>query len=525
MSRKAQKRSADIATMATMAAKGAEIKANLLKAIDSFKAYQNENMMDTRLRQTSWSMPGVYERENTRYTREKAIAKARQFVDEQPIVNGLVTGLCDSIVGEGYRLSMQTGDRGWDSEIEDWHIARRDKLDIRGIRTWGQMQRAWYTRRYVDGDVGIYKFMDGKDRQISTIEAERIRWRKFDYLDSGYGISKAKTGITAQQGIALDKNGRMVGAFVGPRPENQMDWAKILEEGKWIDADKFILYMHILGDRIDAIRGTSALMVNFNLFQDIAEILKNVIQKVKNEAFIGLVFTLEQSMTGGIMSPDDTIKNDGSGKKRPHVKMVPGMNLNLQPGEKADLLGMKSPGADLMPFIRFMMRIAGTPYGFPLEMLLLDVSETNFSGGRLLLELAKRRQRVEQDGLAKVSSDIFTWDLQGAIDAKEVKPPKSLKNPLKHRWGMPSLPYYDPGREALANGMNLDRLLVAPQDIIAQNGEQDMDDVLDKWEVWVDACKARNLPVIFGQASTRISDEDNPAGEVEKKKTDTKGKQ
>jgi capsid protein len=142
-------------------------------------------------------------------------------------------------------------------------------------------------------------------------------------------------------------------------------------------------------------------------------------------------------------------------------------------------------------------------------MLLLDVSETNFSGGRLLLELAKRRQKVEQDSLAKVCSDVFLWDLNGAVKAGELTPPKSLKDGKfgRHRWGKPSLPYYDPGREAQANGMNMDRLLIAPQDIISENGEQDHEDILDKWQEWKADCEARGLPVIFGQTSTQVQDQ------------------
>jgi capsid protein len=509
-----------------MAIKGAEIKARLISAVNEFKAYTNSNMAPNSMRSRTHSTPNVQEREYSRFTREQACAKARQFVDESPIVAGLVMGMTDSVVGGGFQLSMQSGDRVWDKECLAWHMERRDKLDIRGIRTWGQLNRSWYTRRFVDGDVGIYKRTipgvgkEPEKRYLATIESERIRWQKWNWLDTGtpgsWKTSDKATGIKIQQGIAYDNDGRMHGAFIGPRPENQMDWAAILKEGQFVSADQFILYMHMLSDRIDPLRGITALMPNFNLFQDIAQILENVIQKIQNESFIALAFYMEQSMVGGVMG--DVVKDAGNGAKRRHVPMKPGMNLSLSPGEKVDLLGMKSPNSELMPFLRFCMRIAGTPYGFPLEMLLLDVSETNFSGGRLLLELAKRRQKVEQDSLAKVCSDVFLWDLNGAIRAGELKVPSSLKDGKfgRHRWGKPSLPYYDPGREAQANGMNMDRLLIAPQDIISENGEQDHEDILDKWQEWKADCEARGLPVIFGQTSTQIQDQGNDVQPIKK---------
>lgn len=115
---------------AEMAAKGAEIKARLISAVNDFKAYTNSNMAPNSMRSRTHSTPNVQEREYSRFTREQACAKARQFVDESPIVAGLVMGMTDSVVGGGFQLSMQSGDRVWDKECFAWHMERRDLLDI-----------------------------------------------------------------------------------------------------------------------------------------------------------------------------------------------------------------------------------------------------------------------------------------------------------------------------------------------------------------------------------------------------------
>lgn len=459
----------------------AEVISYLEKNINDFKAYVNENIAGSRFRQRNWSIPGVAERDIPRFDREKCIEYARQYVESWPIVAGLIQTLTDNIVGSGYRLSVMTKDASWNNELEAYWDETKDSLDIRGLRTWGQLQRLWYTRKTVDGDVGIYLYPSTDQFFLQTIEAERIRQRKYDYLD---------------QGLKIDEFGRIKSVFVGPRPKDQMDWEKILKEGREIDAKDFIFYAHFSGDRADQIRGTSALLQNFNLFRDIAEIMQAVVQKIKNEAFIALVFTLEQSAGGSFFgSQIENTRTAEDGKKRKHVKLVPGMNLTPAPGEKVDLLGMKTPNDQLMPFIRFLLRYSGTAFGLPLEMLLMDVSETNFSGGRVILELAKKRFRVEQDSLCKVSSRAAKAAIDFAIANKKLKPPKALSEKyFTHRWGRPVAPYLDPYKEATANELNLKNKLTSPQLILADSSEVTAEDVLDQWAQFLAMCKEKNVP-------------------------------
>jgi len=127
-------------------------------------------------------------------------------------------------------------------------------------------------------------------------------------------------------------------------------------------------------ERIDSLRGTPALLVNVSALQDICEIMENVVQKIKNEAFVALAFSMEAAYDGSLFGGvGEENKTDSDGVKRKHVKMVPGMNLNLSPNEKVDLIGMKSPNSELMPFLRFCLRITGAAFGWPLEMFLLDI--------------------------------------------------------------------------------------------------------------------------------------------------------
>jgi capsid protein len=469
-----------------------------------YKGYLNENMAPSRLRKFNWTIPGVYERDIQRFDREQLIEGARQYVENYPIVAAIMQNQADHIVGSGFMLSMQTKDKGFNKEIEArWHMAKNE-LDIRGIRTWGQLNHMWQMRKPIDGDVGIYLYPNEDQKQffVQTIEAERIRGEKFDYLD---------------QGVLCDKFGRPYEYYVSPRPKDQQDWKAMYAQGVKIRADDFILYAHYPGERADAVRGTSALLQNFNLFKDIVEVIGAVVQKVKNEAFMALSITSDATYGDTMFGGLQTTKTGEDGAKRQTVKIVPGQAITMAPGEKFDLTGLKTPNAEFIPLIRFLLRYGGSCFGMPLEMLIMDVSETNFSGGRMLIELAKKRFRIEQDGLGQVDSRVFKSWFKFGVDHKQIKLPAKMQigDANLHRWGRPSLPYYDPSKEAAANSVMLDKYLTSPQQILADNGERDMEQILDEWAEFKKQAVVRKLPITYGNVNTRIMTSETSGGEIE----------
>ena len=468
----------------------------ILPDYEQFRQYQNDNITQTRQRGRNWTIPGVAERDLHRFDREKALSYAREFCDEFPIVVGLVQCLTDHIVGSGYRLSMQTDNKEWNKQVEILWQDACNKLDIRGIRTWGQLQRMWQYRKVIDGDVGIYLYSDGNSSLLQTIEADRIRRRKGDYLD---------------QGIDFDELGRPLTYWIGKRPKDQLDMAAILGEGTPIDASDFILYAHYPSERADQLRGVSALLQNFNVMRDLAEIMSAYVAKVKNEGWIGLKFKTEPTADGTMFGPNvEKMATAEDGSTRRHIKMINGMNLHLIPGEDAEVLQSKTPQSGLMPFIRFCMRYAGTAFGMPLELWMLDVSETNWSGGRVLIELAKNRFRVEQDAMSAVSSRIFAWWLSREIKHWGLKPPKGLDRYWTHRWGRPSLPYLNPQQEIQAQALQLNNYLTTHEDILADRSDMDIEDIIEKTKHVHEMLREAGLPISTGLPGTNVQTNQMP---------------
>ena len=466
------------------------------------KAYQqatNAQITTGRTRERIWQVTGVAERDMPRFDRERAMAEARRHVNGDPLVKALVQTSVDSIVSTGFRLVPKTGDNGFDQELTEWWVETRDTLDIRGIRTFGGMQRAWQTRKMVDGDVGIYhNFINQKGEHfVQTIEADRIRSEKFDYLD---------------QGCEFDKYGRPVRWHIGPRPKDQQDIAAQMKKGTPVSADDFCLLAHWPGERVDQLRGTSMLLTMFNSAQDVREIIGAMLQKVKASAFLAWLVKTNPSPTGTVFGPAEKIKTGEDGVDRRHRRLVPMSMADLGQGEDITEMESRNPAPEFERFLRFIIRYMGTVVGMPLEFCLYDMSDVNFSSGRMLMELCKRRWRCEQMDLMRPSSAVYRSALQHAIDSGAVIPPRAMMKRgkdktilpviFRHRWGTPAWPQVNPQAEVAAAG---DAVAYGFQTItgqLADTSDMSLEELVAERKKEVDLFKEAGVDVKVGNGGT-----------------------
>lgn len=429
------------------------------------KAYVNKNVRGGPDRQRGWTIIGPPERDYMTFDRRSIIAQARQKLEESPLVYGMIQTDMDNTIGSGFRLEMRTANKAFNDKVERLWNAEKDCLDVRGERSWCQLQRLWDTRRYIDGDVallldaGTAKDQSGRvPSYVQTIEADRIYKNIADAYDSGRDF---------------DDFGRCIKYYFGPRQKALKPQTQIAPPDSY-DADRVIFYInHGAVDRVERERGMSAFITLPNIVTDLEEILEAMLCKVKNEAFAALKFkTIQTSPDGPWATTQEQTKDTGDGGTRRFVKMVRGTNFDLDPNEDVELVGMASPNSDFIPFVRFLIRIFGLPLGMPLEMILMDPSETNYSGLRSLLEFAKKRFRVAQNEASMIASRVFCWWLNRQIALNGLKVPADIKGEHHlHSWILPSWPYLDPYKEAAAQDLMLKNGTITPQDIIENNTE------------------------------------------------------
>jgi len=473
-----------------------------------FKWFTNRNLMPSRKRAIGSTTPAPAERDLPIGDFWRMIAMARQKCEESAIIAGMIKRLADNIVGSGYDLQMTTPDTKWNQEVESlWHT-ERDKLDIRSIRSWGRLQRAWWMRSRVDGDVGILLADGGKAQdgrvlsRVQTIEADRI-WK--DRSGQHYGIDFNET--TAQpETFWIAPSSYGTGDLSATKTSTAIGWRD------------FVWFPHMPDERMERKRGVSILLQNLALIEDVEEIIENMVQKVKNESFIGLKFKMDRAPDGSMFGASlEETKTSEDGVKRKHMKMVPGMNIHMDPGEDAEVLESKTPHQQFEPFLRMLLRLVGSPAGLPLEMLLLDFSETNFSGGRGLMELAKKGFKIEQDELARPSSRVFQWWLSREIKHNGLKPPASVGNYWVHRWGHPGWPYLDPVKEVDANERAIGLGIKSRQQALDEMGGGEIEDVIAQLAKENEMMKAVGLSTSIKPKSEPLPKKDEEEEEKEDK--------
>ena len=486
-------------------AKNAELKRqieedNLAAArAKKYSQYLNTNLRLTRKRGSKDTRPDIPERDFTNTDRKAAMGRARRKVEECPMALGMLTSLTDNIIGTGFRLSMRTEDDGFNREVESLWNLQKDTLDIRGIRPWYELQRMWYMRRGVDGDVGINlvpgaEFNEGGEKKVQshlqTVEGDRI-YKKWSGAED-YGID-------------FDEVGRPIRYYTGPRVKDRTDVSNKTAQGTPIPASNFILYAYYPQNRVERKRGVSQFLQALNVITDLEQLIENMLMKVENESFIGLKFKMEPSADGTLFGNAQETKNDEEGTSRKHVKMVPGMNLHLDDGEDADILESKNPSEKWIDFIRFIIRYMGTNFGLPLMMTLMDTNGLNYSTMKGMLEMAKRRFTVEQKSMMCVSTRVFQWWLSRQTKYKIIKIPRKIQKFFwDHKWGCPGWPYLDPLKEVQAQGMMVDRGFKSNQQILAEIGDVDFEDMVAMRKREMEMLKEAGLPLSVSMPGSQV---------------------
>jgi capsid protein len=458
--------------------------------------FVNENLAISRKRKLGWTSPGKPDRDFSKADRRKASGMARQRVEESPVFQAILNARVNNVVGRGFRLMMRSGDSGWDTEVENWWALEKDRLDVAGLRTWGQLNRLWQARHDVCGDVGIAMLNDAYlDRPLSylqTFEAEQIT--KNDAKDSN------------ESGIDFDEFGMPVRYYVVSDPDDRN------EKARAFDRENFILYKNDNTYRVNRARGVSLFLQAFAIGQDHADIMDGITQLVKAASFIGLKFRMDADETGnafGTAGGDTTGENGVDYSK---VKLLPGTNIVLGEGEDVDVLESKNPTEQVQSFEKILLSRILLPFGLTYELLTGDYSSLNDRTARVAQKQFEKVIRPDQDALGVMLSRIFRWTLSRTVNAGILTPPAGLKTWFNQSWGKPGFPYINILQEAQANVLLLEKGLTSRTKILGDQGDDDFDDLMDELKYEDDVIKAKGIQIaaVNGKPMAEPDDEIDP---------------
>lgn len=437
----------------------------------------NENLANSRKRKLGWTSPGKAERDFSKQDRRKAMAMARQRVEENPLFQTIVLARVNNIVGSGFRLMMRSGDNDWDVEVENWWELEKDRIDVSGLRSWGELLQCWQARRDMDGDVGIamldQTFEDRPLSYVQTWEADQIT--KNDQKDAN------------ESGIDFDDYGMPLKYYVVSDPSDAT------EKARTYPRENFILFKNDNTFRVNRARGVSLFLQSFALGQDHADIMDGITQLVKNGSFIGFKFTMDAPEGGNPFGSAGGTTTGENGVDYSKVKLVSGSHIVLGQGEDAEIMESKNPTEEVTNFEKKLVSRIVLPFGLTYELLTLDMTGVNDRTMRVVLKQFEKYIRPEQKKLGRVATKIFRWALSRAVNAKVLTPPAGLATWFNHRWGAPGFPYINILQEAQAQEIMLRMKTTSRTKILAEQGDDDFDEIADEQEYEGKGIESRGL--------------------------------
>jgi len=225
--------------------------------------------------------------------------------------------------------------------------------------------------------------------------------------------------------------------------------------------------------RITQTRGVTALAPCFDMlgmFEDV-----NLARLVQQQmvACVGAFITREHDYQLGNRSTTD----NEDGTQNTLEELAPGLVVRLRTGEKLESFNPNVPNPEFFHHVRLIIRLIGGNLGMPLELVMLDTTDTTFHGYRGVMQEAKKSFKVIQK---RYPQQLHTPLYHACLDRWEPElglRSKKLRRKLRsHFWQPPGWPYVDPKTDAEADRIRLKNGMTSPRRYHMEQGD-DWDDI------------------------------------------------
>jgi len=397
--------------------------------------------------------------------------RSRQLDERNGIATGLLNRCVDNVIGSGIRPQAGSSSESWNKKAEELFNDWSSRADVRGLGDlYSYLQPLWFREYLVGGDCGIILLKDGS---LQTVDADAISTP-----------IKMSGQSNINDGVEMDNLGKPVRFWVQNGDKTKH---------KAISAHDFIYYPHIRTVR--GTRGEPAFHQTDKYFDQIDGSIEAVVMASQMAAMFGLLIKSEGDI-GTLTSLPTT--SDARGTSKPAMDLEPAMIKHLMPGESIEQIKPEHPGTNYPEFISLILRLVGLPLGLPLELVLLDFSQTNFSSARASLIQAQRTFKNHQNSFRKtILERIWRWRISKFM--KEGLLP-NIKDAFSHRWITPGWPYIDPDKEMQANMLAIDAGL-STLSITAAGLGYDYEELLAQRAKEIKIMEKMGIPILHSKKS------------------------
>lgn len=391
--------------------------------------------------------------------RTKLVATTRDLQRNFVIAAWMVRKHLDYV--STFSFQSRNGDEKLDKRIEElvaWW-SRPQNFDLAQRHSLSRAIRLAEARRTIDGDFLFQKIKTG---HVQAIEGDRIRTPAGQF-------SNPFDPLRIIHGVKVNRVGRALAYAVCNRHK----------QGAGFTFDRWIPARHVLHhgyfDRFDQVRGISPLAPAINTLQDTYENFDYALAKAKVSQLFALAFYRESDEAAGEISgaPAEGQTEDKAGYEVDFDKGP--IELDLDPGDRAEFLESKQPSAEFKDFTDAMIGVAlkalDIPYSFYNE------SFSNYSGSRQALLLYDQSADIKRQDNRHLLNALIAWRLKlWILDGTLELPAAMALTDLRWEWIHKGIPWIQPLQEIKADTLAVDGALNSRQRIAKSHGD-------DFWEI------------------------------------------
>lgn len=409
----------------------------------------------------------------------RAIERARLFDRENMVVGQGLTRLIDMVIQDGIALECQTGNEKLDDALyelwDEWRQSPR-LCHSRGMLDLTSLAKLALRSVIVDGDTLILPLETG---QIEPLEAHRIR-------------TPSNTKQYVINGVLIDKvYGKPLEYWVSkPDADLNQRIAKVADITPYpaFDEQGNPLAFHLLNPkRVTQTRGLSAfnpsmLAVGYHDDLQFATLVAAQVQACfailrQRPMAQGAPFVSGATQGRG----ETTTETLPDGTVRILQGIGPGMEVLGQPGETLTGFTPTIPGNNFFQHASMLLGIVAVNLNLPLMVLLLDPSQTNFSGWRGAMQTAQYGfKEIQRWMIGRYYDPIYKWKVRQWLEMNPaLRKLANAAQPYKCKWNPPRWAYIEPLKDAQADTLRLKENLISPRKYADERG-LDYDDLVEE---------------------------------------------
>lgn len=436
---------------------------------------------------------------------------ARYLDRNDPFGGVLVNTAVRNTLQDGMDPDPQTGDDAVNDALSEmWWAWSEDpyQVDIAGKHDFRKFTCLALRHWLVDGD-SVFLALEGG--RLQHIEGHRVR-------------TPNKTKRNVFCGILRDAYGRPLECWV-TKTDDQYDRYKPLlvndmERYPFQDKQGNLQVFHVYdATRSSQTRGVSAFAPVFDVTLMVGDVrFATLVQAQAVSSYVLIRTRMLEGLDANASRPNAENSQNADGSTLSLESIGPGMIFEGAPGETISGFSANIPNPEHIPYIKSLLQQISINLGIPLCVVLMDGSETNFSGFRGAIDQAKIGWRQNQETLMRTFlRPVYRWKvrefvgksayLRGLLKSGKLTESKLLN----HYWKRPRMPYIEPQKDANTDKIRLENNLTSPRRVFGERGE-DFDDVAreiveDKAKIISLACeKADELNAKFKEAEVHWRD-------------------